>query len=75
MTDPEHPPEKHVEVFPPPDEEEPPEPSFKQYFVGWGLIFLALVALAEHADREVEPHAGGSLPSGFSHFHSSALLS
>ncbi|MFL5250092.1 MAG: hypothetical protein ACJ79V_19890 [Myxococcales bacterium] len=44
MTDPERPPEKHVEVFPPP-EEEPPEPSFKQYFVGWGLIFLALVAL------------------------------
>jgi len=24
---------------------EPPEPSFKQYFVGWGLIFLGLVAL------------------------------
>ncbi|MFL5439918.1 MAG: hypothetical protein ACJ79W_12225 [Myxococcales bacterium] len=41
MTDP----EKHVEVFPPPPEEERPEPSFKQYFVGWGLIFLALVAL------------------------------
>jgi hypothetical protein len=58
MTDP----QKHVEVFPPPEEEEraspatgvgrrpehteePPEPSFKQYFVGWGLIFLALVAV------------------------------
>ena len=41
MTDPE---QKHVEVFPPPGEE-PPEPSFKQYFVGWGLIFLGLVAL------------------------------
>jgi hypothetical protein len=45
MTDRERPPEKHVEVFPPPEEEEPPEPSFKQYFVGWGLIFLGLVAV------------------------------
>ena len=34
--------EKQVEKFPAP---EPPEPSFKQYLVGWGAIFLALVAL------------------------------
>jgi hypothetical protein len=36
--------EKQVEVFPPP-EEEPPEPTFRQYFVGWGVIFLGLIAL------------------------------
>jgi hypothetical protein len=36
--------EKKVEKFPPP-EPEPPEPGFKQYLVGWGAIFLALVAL------------------------------
>ena len=35
---------KQVEVFPP-QEPEPPEPSFKQYLVGWGLIFLGLVAV------------------------------
>jgi hypothetical protein len=43
MTEPEGQ-EKQVEVFPPP-EPEPPEPSFKQYLVGWGLIFLGLVAV------------------------------
>jgi len=43
MTGPEQP-EKQVEVFPPP-EPEPPEPSFKRYLVGWGVIFLGLVAL------------------------------
>ena len=37
--------QKQVEVFPP-SEPEPPEPSFKQYLMGWGLIFLGLVALA-----------------------------
>jgi hypothetical protein len=36
--------DKHVEVYPPPPPE-PPEPTFRQYFVGWGVIFLALVAL------------------------------
>jgi hypothetical protein len=36
--------EKQVQKFPPPDPE-PPEPTFKQYLVGWGAIFLALVAL------------------------------
>ena len=36
--------EKQVEVFSPP-EPDPPEPSFKQYLVGWGLIFLGLVAV------------------------------
>jgi len=36
--------EKRVEVYPPP-EPEPPEPSFKQYLLGWGLIFLGLVAV------------------------------
>jgi len=35
---------KQVEVFPP-QEPDPPEPSFKQYLVGWGLIFLGLVAV------------------------------
>jgi hypothetical protein len=36
--------EKQVQHFPAP-EPEPPEPSFKQYLLGWGAIFLALVAL------------------------------
>ena len=36
--------EKQVQKFPPPDPERP-EPSFKQYLIGWGAIFLALVAL------------------------------
>ena len=36
--------EKQVQQFPPPPPE-PPEPSFKQYLLGWGAIFLALVAL------------------------------
>ena len=36
--------EKQVEKFPPPESERP-EPSFKQYLIGWGAIFLALVAL------------------------------
>ena len=36
--------EKRVEEFPPPPPERP-EPSFKQYLLGWGAIFLALVAL------------------------------
>jgi hypothetical protein len=36
--------EKQVQKFPPP-EPEPPGPSFKQYLLGWGAIFLALVAL------------------------------
>jgi hypothetical protein len=36
--------EKQVQHYPPPDPERP-EPSFKQYLVGWGAIFLALVAL------------------------------
>ena len=36
--------EKQVQVFPPP-EEEPPDPTFLQYLVGWGLIFLGLVAV------------------------------
>jgi hypothetical protein len=36
--------DKQVERYPPPDPE-PPEPSFKRYLVGWGLIFLALVAV------------------------------
>ena len=43
MTEPEEP-QKQVEVFPPP-EPEPPEPTLKQYFLGWGLIFLGLVAV------------------------------
>jgi hypothetical protein len=34
---------KHVERYPPP-EGEPPEPSFKQYLLGWGVVFLGLVA-------------------------------
>jgi hypothetical protein len=46
MTTPESPgpDNKQVEVFPP-QEPDPPEPSFKQYLVGWGLIFLGLVAV------------------------------
>jgi len=36
--------EKQIQRYPPP-EPEPPEPSFKQYLLGWGAIFLALVAL------------------------------
>jgi len=32
--------EKQVEKFPPPEPERP-EPSFKQYLVSWGAIFLA----------------------------------
>ena len=36
--------DKQIQRFPPP-EPEPPEPSFKQYLLGWGAIFLALVAL------------------------------
>lgn len=36
--------EKQVEEFPPPPPE-PPEPSFKQYLLGWGAIFLGLIAL------------------------------
>jgi len=36
--------DKEIRRYPPP-EPEPPEPSFKQYLVGWGAIFLALVAL------------------------------
>jgi hypothetical protein len=41
MTAPE---DKHVERYPPP-QPEPPEPSFKQYLAGWGIIFLGLVAV------------------------------
>ena len=36
--------DKQVQHYPPP-EPEPKEPSFKQYLVGWGAIFLALVLL------------------------------
>jgi hypothetical protein len=36
--------DKEVRHYPPPEPERP-EPSFKQYLVGWGAIFLALVAL------------------------------
>jgi hypothetical protein len=36
--------EKHVQKFPPPDPDRP-EPTFKQYLLGWGAIFIALVAL------------------------------
>jgi hypothetical protein len=35
---------KETQVFPPP-EPEPPEPNFKSYLLGWGVIFLALVLL------------------------------
>jgi hypothetical protein len=37
--------EKIVEVYPAP-EPDLPEPSLKQYFIGWGAVFLGLVALA-----------------------------
>ena len=36
--------DKQVENYPPPEAERP-TPTFKQYLVGWGVIFLALVAL------------------------------
>jgi hypothetical protein len=36
--------EKQVQHYPPPEPERPP-PTFKQYLVGWGAIFLALVVL------------------------------
>ena len=36
--------DKQIQRYPPP-EREPPEPTFKQYLLGWGAIFLALVAL------------------------------
>ena len=36
--------DKEVQRYPPP-EPEPPEPTFKQYLLGWGAIFLALVVL------------------------------
>jgi hypothetical protein len=36
--------DKQVQHFPPPEPERP-EPTFKQYLLGWGAIFLALVAL------------------------------
>jgi hypothetical protein len=35
--------DKHVERYPPPEPDRP-DPSFKQYLVGWGLVFLGLVA-------------------------------
>ena len=37
--------EKVVEVYPAP-EPELPEPTFKQYLVGWGAVFLGLVLIA-----------------------------
>jgi len=37
--------EKIVEVYAAPDPELP-EPTLKQYFVGWGAVFLGLVAVA-----------------------------
>ena len=37
--------EKIVEVYPAP-EPELPEPSLKQYFLGWGALFLGLVLVA-----------------------------
>ena len=43
MTD-EAPEKKVVEHYPPPPEE-PPPPSFRQALVGYGAIFIALVAL------------------------------
>jgi hypothetical protein len=36
--------DKQIQRYPP-REPEPPEPSFKQYVLGWGAIFLALIAL------------------------------
>ena len=41
----EKPPEKVVEVYPAPDPDLP-EPSLKQYFLGWGALFLGLVLIA-----------------------------
>jgi hypothetical protein len=38
-------PEKIVEVYPAP-EPDLPEPSLKQYFLGWGAVFLGLVLVA-----------------------------
>jgi hypothetical protein len=38
-------PEKIVEVYPAP-EPDLPEPSLKQYFFGWGAVFLGLVLVA-----------------------------
>ncbi len=38
-------PEKVVEVYPAPDPELP-EPTLKQYFLGWGALFLGLVLIA-----------------------------
>lgn len=37
--------EKIVEVYAAP-EPDLPEPSLKQYFLGWGAVFLGLVVLA-----------------------------
>jgi hypothetical protein len=37
---------KVVEHYPPPPDDEPPPPTFRQALVGYGSIFLALVALA-----------------------------
>ena len=37
--------EKVIEVYPPP-EPDPPEPTLKQYFLGWGAVFLGLVVIA-----------------------------
>ena len=37
--------EKIVEVYAAP-EPDLPEPSLRQYFLGWGAVFLGLVALA-----------------------------
>jgi hypothetical protein len=37
--------EKIVEVYPAP-EPDLPEPTLRQYFVGWGAVFLGLVAVA-----------------------------
>lgn len=37
--------EKIVEVYPAPDPELP-EPTLKQYFLGWGAVFLGLVLIA-----------------------------
>jgi hypothetical protein len=35
---------KEVQRYPPPEPDRP-APTFKQYLVGWGAIFLALVVL------------------------------
>jgi hypothetical protein len=34
--------DKVVTYYPPPPED-PPEPTFRQYATGWGIIFLSLV--------------------------------